>query len=134
MKHQFKGWDAVAKNLCSLAKNSQLELNDGQKGSLLALAKRLPNNGVIIADEVGMGKTRIAVATAHAVTQAGGRVAILVPPTLGHQWNDELRIAELEAPSVLCNFNQYLQAWSNSEFILKDTNTPWFDESIPSPK
>ncbi len=38
-----------------------------------------------------MGKTRIAVALAHAVTAAGGRVAILIPPTLGFQWQEELR-------------------------------------------
>jgi hypothetical protein len=45
-------------------------LNDGQRASLLAIADRIGSNGVIVADEVGMGKTRIAVFVATAVVQS----------------------------------------------------------------
>lgn len=124
MSQQFGGWNKVAEKLSALADSRAIELNDGQAASLRALAKRLPNNGVIIADEVGMGKTRIAAAVANAVIAAGGRVAILVPPGLGYQWNDELRNAEVDAPLILRSFWQYLRAWE-----VEGNFAPWFHES-----
>ena len=62
MQQDFRGWDAVSKQLQTLMDSQQIPLNDGQKASLRCLAGRLTdrssNNGMIIADEVGMGKTR----------------------------------------------------------------------------
>jgi SNF2 family DNA or RNA helicase len=108
MKQHFKGWDQVACNLRELADShlgvaplSDWSLNDGQRASLRAIADRIPYNGIVIADEVGMGKTRIAVALARCVVRAGGRVAILVPPGLGYQWGDELRAGDVSAPDIL---------------------------------
>lgn len=124
MNQRFGGWHRVAEQLLSLSDNRVTELNVGQVASLRELAKRLPNNGVIIADEVGMGKTRIAAAVARAVIAAGGRVAILVPPGLGYQWSDELQTAGVNAPPILRSLWQYLQAWET-----KDKNAPWFMES-----
>lgn len=37
-------------------------LDDGQRASLMWMAERLPQTGVVLADEVGTGKTRIACA------------------------------------------------------------------------
>ncbi len=122
--NDFKGWGEVADRLCSFADSRPNKLNEGQASSIRALAERLPKNGVIIADEVGMGKTRIAVAVARAVIEAGGRVAILVPPGLGYQWSDELREAGVDAPPILRSLLQYLQAWENEE-----RSAPWFQES-----
>ena len=124
MSQRFGGWNRVADHLLSLTDSREIQLNDGQAASLRELAKRLPNNGVIIADEVGMGKTRIAAAVARAVIAAGGRVAILVPPGLGYQWSDELQAAGVNAPPILRSLWQYLQAWET-----KDKNAPWFMES-----
>jgi len=126
MKQQFQGWSLVAENLRSLADDERkIKLNKGQAASLRAIADRLPENGVIIADEVGMGKTRVAVTVARAVTAAGGRVAILIPPGLGYQWGDELRNAEVHAPPILRSLWQYLQAWET-----KEKAAPWFNESV----
>lgn len=125
MTQQFKGWNSVADQLHTLTDKRLIELNDGQVASLQELAKRLPHNGVIIADEVGMGKTRIAAAVARSVIAAGGRVAILVPPGLGYQWNDELRTAGVNAPPILRSLWQYLQAWKT-----KGKYSPWFNESV----
>ena len=55
-------------------------LNKGQRASVLALAERIGEHGVVLADEVGMGKTRIAVELICAVNEAGGRAAIIAPP------------------------------------------------------
>ncbi len=125
MSQGFKGWNAVAKNLTQIVDGNAIELNDGQRDSLRALAKRLPRNGVIIADEVGMGKTRIAAAVANSVIAAGGRVAILVPPGLGYQWGDELRTASVEAPLILRSLWQYLQVWER-----KEKQCLWFKEPV----
>lgn len=115
-------WQKVATNLCNLANNNSAELNDGQRASLKAVATRIPNNGVIIADEVGMGKTRIATTITKAVIEAGGRVAILVPPGLGFQWGDELRKSHVEGvPEILRSLDAYLNAWAGNE----KEHKPW---------
>lgn len=124
MNQEFFGWDKVAHKIHTLADYRSIEVNDGQAASLRELATLLPNNGVIIADEVGMGKTRIAAAVAQSVIAARGRVAILVPPGLGYQWSDELQATGVNAPPILRSLWQYLQAWE-----VKDKNAPWFMES-----
>lgn len=124
MNQMFQGWKKVEELLCTFAEDPSIELNDGQKASLKAVAERLSKNGVIIADEVGMGKTRIAASVARAVIESGGRVAILVPPGLGYQWSDELQTAGINAPPILRSLRQYLQAWE-----IEDKNAPWFMES-----
>lgn len=125
MKQGFKGWNEVAKILRKLADDQSIIINDGQAASLRGIAERLPKNGVIIADEVGMGKTRIAAVVARSVISAGGRVAIVVPPGLGYQWSDELRIAGIaDTPPILRSLGQYLQAWETG-----DNEAPWFKQS-----
>lgn len=131
----FKGWDVVAGQLTSLAALAETAgeaakgneyLNAGQRASLLGIAKRLPYNGVVIADEVGMGKTRIAVTLAASVIRAGGRVAILVPPGLGPQWQDELRGGGVESPKLLRSLWQFLGAWRGSDHL----EMPWFEREV----
>ena len=135
MNHQFQGWDAVASELSKITGGNReigrdrdgrpICLRDGQAASVRELAKRLPQNGVIIADEVGMGKTLIAVVVARAVIAAGGRVAILAPPGLGYQWNDELQNAGVDAPPILRSLRQYLQAWE-----IRGKDAPWFAKPV----
>lgn len=133
MEQAFKGWGQVANNLRQRAeqehtneqKEGKPQLNQGQRASLLALADRIPDNGVVIADEVGMGKTRIAVALALATINAGGRVALLVPPGLGYQWHDELEKGNVkDVPLVLRSLQNYLDAWSDQK---KEQSKPWHD-------
>lgn len=134
MKKKFQGWDEVAKRLRQYAKNERKQaesgaatwLNAGQCASLDAIADRIVNHGLIIADEVGMGKTRVAVALISAVVAAGGRVAILVPPVLGYQWEQELREGGAPSPKILRSLLQYFGAWSGDV----SDHCPWFDESV----
>lgn len=97
-------------------------LNPGQKASVLAVVRRLRNNGVIVADEVGMGKTRVAVGVIKAVLAAGGRVAALIPPGLGFQWRDELRRGGVPAKPVVRTMKQYYDVWKE--------NGPLFNENL----
>jgi superfamily II DNA or RNA helicase len=128
MKLQFAGWDAVAQRLQMAADKveSNARLNVGQRASLRAIASRIVQNGVVIADEVGMGKTRIAVELARCVNECEGRVAILVPPGLGYQWQDELRKGGLDdVPPILRSLHAYLAAWDAAE---PASQQPWFNE------
>lgn len=129
MKQNFKGWTAVGRALETLAESKGRPgwpLNEGQCASLRGIATRLPNNGVVIADEVGMGKTRIAVALTRSVVAAGGRVLILVPPGLGFQWRAELRDGGVAAPDLLRTLWQYLSVWSPDG----PPQTPWFEHDV----
>ncbi len=51
-----------------------VRLNAGQRASLRVFGQRLPENGIVLADEVGMGKTRIAVQVMESVVSCGGLV------------------------------------------------------------
>ncbi|MBX9601448.1 MAG: DEAD/DEAH box helicase [Bryobacteraceae bacterium] len=132
MNQDFKGWEHVAQHLrervteeeqrASEKGEDATRLNVGQRASLRAIASRIPKNGVVIADEVGMGKTRIAVELTRCVLQSGGRVAILVPPGLGYQWQVELRERGIpDVPNILRSLRTYLDAWS-------DEPQPWFEK------
>lgn len=134
MKQIFQGWEQVAARLDALARDEARKaeggdaaawLNEGQRASVRRVAERIARNGVIVADEVGMGKTRVAAALARAVTDSGGRVAVLVPPGLGYQWRAELLEAGVTAPPLLRSLRQYLAAWEADE---PSQAQPWFDQ------
>ena len=133
---KFQGWEAVATRLRSYADEQQtlaennsemVRLNEGQRASLHAIAQRIGNNGVIIADEVGMGKTRIAAEVARSVKESGGRVAIVIPPGLGFQWHEELRTAGVEAPTILRSLYAYRRCWTGEDAA---AYKEWFEESV----
>ncbi len=132
MSQTFQGWDAVsfflhqyADNPGRCTKSRGYRLNAGQCASLRFIANHIHGNGMILADEVGMGKTCIAVELTRAVVRSGGRVAILVPPGLGYQWHDELDRGDISSPLILRSFWQYLAAWEQENNLV-----PWFQESV----
>jgi len=144
MKLRFEVWEKVARLLKETVREqekiaaeeqetpvpdgkSRVRLNLGQRASLVALAARLPNNGVLVADEVGMGKTRIAVEVARCVTECGGRVAILIPPGLGYQWRSELQDGHLDCEPILRSLWGYFKAWSHED---PKEHKPWFAEDV----
>lgn len=112
----FRGWDAVEEALLKeidLQKKSgeKCKLNEGQIKALQCLKDKIKRNGVIIADEVGMGKTRIAAAVAKAVIAAGGRVAVIIPGGLGYQWQSELSVMDLKKDPPLRSLRSYFNDW-----------------------
>jgi superfamily II DNA or RNA helicase len=138
MSQSFEGWAAVEARLrrradeedCLARERGEAatRLNPGQRASLRAIADRIANNGVLIADEVGMGKTRIAVELARCVRDSGGRVALLVPPGLGYQWLAELHDGELrDVLPILRSLDAYLAAWNQAE---TEKQRPWFQEPV----
>jgi hypothetical protein len=97
-------WSEVARLLrarCDLEErrsSDEQRLDAEQRASLGWMANRLPAHGVVLADEVGTGKTRIACAIVHAVVAAGGRAAVVVPHGLMHQWKRESALLGEGAP------------------------------------
>lgn len=82
-------WNEALKRLEQLASIEAL-WRANQHASLRWMAQRLRKEpGVLVADEVGLGKTRLAVALAVCVAASGGRVAVLIPPGLAYQWQRE---------------------------------------------
>ncbi len=96
----FEGWEHVAEILDWRAAQAEglndenALLDEGQRASIRVIAERIRDGrrALLIADEVGMGKTRIAVALIDAVRRCGGRAAIVIPAGLGSQWQAELRL------------------------------------------
>lgn len=87
-------WNEVANILDRIvAASDDTLLDHGQKASVAELACRIRagQRSALLADEVGMGKTRIAAALIAAVREAGGRSAIVLPAGLGAQWQQELK-------------------------------------------
>ncbi|HWO20354.1 MAG TPA: helicase-related protein [Kofleriaceae bacterium] len=112
-------WDRVAKLTAEALE--RWPLDSGQRDSLVWIVEQLRHSkGVVLADEVGTGKTRIACAVIHAVIAAGGRVATVVPKGLIHQWVAESR--ELDPslgaktlttlPELFRNADTNTQAWA----------------------
>jgi hypothetical protein len=115
-------WSKVAENLRGTALDEGAPLDDGQRASLTWMAERLPESGLVLADEVGTGKTRIACAVVQAVLGAGGRAAVVVPHGLMHQWIAESQKlhASGPAPKKLTTFTEFLREVSPDGASWKD--------------
>lgn len=84
-------WVNVKKKIKENQTVLQQILKDGQYETLVKISNSLLTNGVILADEVGLGKTFIALALSEIIIEAGGTVGIVVPPGLMFQWDSEIR-------------------------------------------
>jgi len=97
-------WVKAADFLDKLSSHAPDKLLDaGQRASVAELARRIISGppAALLADEVGMGKTRIAVALITAVRHAGGRAAIVLPAGLGVQWQKELKLFQPDDQTLL---------------------------------
>ncbi|WIJ25792.1 DEAD/DEAH box helicase family protein [Devosia sp. RR2S18] len=96
-------WSHVADELEKYALVASSLLDDGQRATIVELADRVRSGkrAALLADEVGMGKTRIAAALIEAVRRAGGRSAIVLPAGLGVQWQKEIRLFNPDDKTLL---------------------------------
>jgi len=109
-------WNAVAQHVKASMIGGDW-LDDGQRDSLAWIVGRLRAcDGVVLADEVGTGKTRIACAVIHGVLACGGRVATVVPKGLMHQWIAESRALDPSVnPKVLTTVPELFRSVTKAE-------------------
>lgn len=108
-------WKVVAKSLLRIAKDAASPLDDGQHASLTWIAKRLPQSGLVLSDEVGTGKTRIACAVVHAILEAGGRAAVVVPHGLMHQWQHEARVLGMSEGKEFTSLRNFIETADSND-------------------
>ncbi len=85
-------WNRVREKILEKVDALGERLLYGQDRAARAVAERLPGQpGVILADEVGLGKTRVALLALDAVLECGGSAAAVVPPGLLFQWEGEYK-------------------------------------------
>lgn len=133
MRSAFRGWMEVARHLREMAHPASefaSLLNDGQGAALEAIADRIGRNGVIVADEVGMGKTRIAVFVAKAVERSGGRSAVIIPPGLSFQWEREFRDCGTVVSDFVRSMDGYFRRWEKPKESAGNVAKPWFESDI----
>lgn len=111
-------WTEVKNNVEKLLQEFQeydsKQIDDSQKRAIRRAAIMLAEHGVILADEVGLGKTRIALVLGEAVMRAGGTVASIVPPGLLYQWEQEAKTIFKKIPSPkLINHIVHLRSFDN---------------------
>lgn len=119
----FAGWNVVANNLDKLVSSQERSnfnlLDSGQLDSVAEIAHRIRcgKRALLIADEVGMGKTRIAAALIEAVRSAGGRSTVILPAGLGVQWQSEIRQFNAEDKTLLPlrSYESFISAYFNEE-------------------
>ncbi len=99
------------------------QLDDGQRASLAWMSGRLPQSGVVLADEVGTGKTRIACAVVQAVVNSGGRAAVVVPHGLMHQWQHEAQKLGMRSAKSFTTLREFVE----------DAKTKSWEEIAPAP-
>jgi hypothetical protein len=108
-------WKTVAESLLRIANDAAVRLDEGQRASVKWMAKRLPESGLILADEVGTGKTRIACAVVHAVLEAGGRAAVVVPHGLMHQWQHEANVLGMSRGKEFTSLRNFIETAEPSD-------------------
>lgn len=124
-------WLEVKKKVNELLEIDNLQIDDSQRKAVSRAANMLQEHGVILADEVGLGKTRVALVLAEAVMRVGGTVASIVPPGLLYQWEQEAKIVFKNIPdSKLTKHIVHLRSFDNlfaeEKFpILKKGKASW---------
>lgn len=112
-------WKSIGKIIQkTISANTRQEfLDQTQRISLTNVCASLDLHGKVIADEVGTGKTRIASVVALAVSQEKGRVVIVVPRGLIHQWKNELKIVAGANELDVIPLENYLSIFDHPELI-----------------
>ena len=111
------------KSLTQVIASAKVDMNPHQvEAALFALASPL-SNGVILADEVGLGKTiEASLVLAQKWAEHKYKLLLIVPATLRKQWSQELE-EKFSLPSRILeakNFNVLLKSGVNNLFVSED--------------
>jgi adenine-specific DNA-methyltransferase len=130
--HQSKYWAAQLSlkgpsgslgQLSRSLSNSRVDLNPHQVDAALFAVRSPLSKGVVLADEVGLGKTiEAGLVLAQRWAERHRKVLIIVPATLRNQWAQELE-EKFHIPSLVleaATFNKLIKAGSTNPFDQED--------------
>lgn len=129
----FAHWLSLTGNyeesLTKTIASAKVDMNPHQvKAALFALRSPM-SKGVILADEVGLGKTiEACLVLAQKWAEQKRRLLLIVPATLRKQWSQEL-FDKFGLPSIILeakNFNQAIKHGIKNPFEVKE----WSDDAI----
>lgn len=120
----LKGADGSIENLTRSISNARVDLNPHQIDAALFALRSPLSKGVILADEVGLGKTiEAGIVLSQRWAERKRRILLIVPATLRKQWQQELD-EKFYLPSVVLDgprFNQLRKAGNGNPFMQDDS-------------
>lgn len=119
----LKGAGGSIENLTRSLSNARVDLNPHQVDAALFALRSPLSKGVILADEVGLGKTiEAGIVLAQRWAERKRRILLIVPATLRKQWQQELEekffLSSVVMDAVL--FNQALKSGPGNPFVQDD--------------
>lgn len=129
----FAHWLSLSGNyeesLTKTIASAKVDMNPHQVQAALFALRSPMSKGVILADEVGLGKTiEACLVLAQKWAEQKRRLLLIVPATLRKQWSQELQ-DKFELPSVILeakNFNQAKKQGVENPFEVEE----WSDDAI----
>ncbi len=101
--------------------NADIELNPHQVNAFIAAIQALKTGGIVLADEVGLGKTIEAGLVLNYVLDSGfKKVLITLPATLRKQWEVELEEKFSKKATILDRVSVEKNYYSTKDWIEKD--------------
>ena len=120
----LKGAGGSIENLTRSISNARVDLNPHQVDAALFALRSPLSKGVIIADEVGLGKTiEAGIVLSQRWAERKRRILLIVPATLRKQWQQELD-QKFYLPAVVLDgsrFNQLKNAGNGNPFLQDDS-------------
>lgn len=117
-------WKQVSEKILEKVDKLGSKLLYGQDRAAKALALRLTGQpGIILADEVGLGKTRIALLAMDAVLECGGNAAVVVPAGLLFQWENEYKEYKKtleESTSTAVKMRSFSDLFDHGDLLSRD--------------
>ncbi len=119
----LKGAGGSIENLTRSISNARVDLNPHQVDAALFALRSPLSKGVILADEVGLGKTiEAGIVLSQRWAERKRRILLIVPATLRKQWQQELD-EKFFLPSVVMDsvlFNRMRKAGDGNPFLQDD--------------
>ena len=119
----LKGAGGSIENLTRSISNARVDLNPHQVDAALFALRSPLSKGVILADEVGLGKTiEAGIVLSQRWAERKRRILLIVPATLRKQWQQELD-EKFFLPSVVLDsvlFNRMRKSGDGSPFLQDD--------------
>jgi len=119
----LRGATGSIESLSRSIAGARVDLNPHQVDAALFALRSPLTRGVVLADEVGLGKTiEAGIVIGQRWAERKRRILLIVPATLRKQWQQELE-SKFYLPTVILDskvFNDLLEAGNQAPFVMED--------------